>query len=509
MLLRLSPSVAICKRNWVSTCRRRAQRPAQFNRLFSSCAPRWNASNSPVAEETAASPPQLYDVVIIGGGPAGLTLATALKQSPITSSLNVALVEGGSLSKIRDWSLPEDKFENRVSSITPKSQKFLSKIGAWDYIRADRVKDYDQMMVWDGVSNARIEFDPFLLGENSEIAFMVENFNIQQSLLSRLDELDEQISGISIFESTRVEDIIRKGVNDEIADSVPGSSWPEIKLDNGEKLAARLLVGADGANSPVRKFAGIESRGWSYNRNGLVATVELEWEDFRSIAWQRFLVTGPLALLPLPNGYASLVWSTTPERAQHLKSLSPEDFCAMVNAGFRLSPVELDYLHDLKEGVAEEVEWRLENTKIEDEENTIPLKIVNVQEGTRMPFPLKMTHADTYVADRVALIGDAAHTTHPLAGQGMNMGQSDVANLVNALEVATERGLDIGNLLALEPYWADSYFSNHAKLGVVDKLHKLYSTDFEPVVQLRSFGLNMVNNLDWIKTQLMRQASNR
>lgn len=461
-----------------------------LRRLFSSSARRLNGQVS------------CHDVVVIGGGPAGLTLASALKNSSVMGDMKVALVEGGSLSKIREWELPEDRFENRVSSITPKSKKFLSNIGAWDHISVERVKDYDEMVVWDGCSDARIQFDPFLLGENEEIAFMTENFNLQQALLRRLDELNDQKSGVSLFENTRVTGISREGVS-----GVP-ETWPIVELDNGDKLGARLLVGADGANSPVRKFSGIQSRGWSYNRNGLVATVQLEWEDFRSVAWQRFLVTGPLAMLPLPNGYASLVWSTTPERAQHLKSLAPADFCAMVNAGFRLSPVELDYLHELTEGVEEEVEWRLENTRIEDEDNTVPLRVVDVQENTRAAFPLKMSHADTYVDERIALVGDAAHTTHPLAGQGMNMGQSDVANLVHALETATKRGLDIGSLLALEPYWKDSYFNNHAKLGVVDKLHKLYSTDFEPLVQLRSYGLNMVNSLDWVKSQLMRQASN-
>ncbi|CAN6619154.1 ubiquinone biosynthesis monooxygenase Coq6p, mitochondrial [Trichomonascus vanleenenianus] len=448
---------------------------------------------------------QAHDIVIIGGGPAGLTLATALKNSPVTRQLKVALVEGAPLDRVRSWQLPDDRYENRVSSLTPKSVRFLTKIGAWDHIQRERVKDYDEMKVWDGCSDARIDFDPSILGENMEIAYMVENVNLQQSLMRRIDELNTQLAGqvpeTKIYDQARVKSITH-GHTEE-------GAWPVVELENGDKMAARLLVGADGANSPVRAFAGIASRGWDYNRHGLVATVKLEWEDFRSVAWQRFLVTGPIALLPMPNGYGTLVWSTTPERAQHLKSLSPEDFCALVNAGFRLGPVDLTYLHTLSSGIVDEVEWRLENTPIEDEDNSVPIRIVDVQEKTRMNFPLKMKHADTYVADRVALVGDAAHSTHPLAGQGLNMGQSDVSNLVSALETAMKRGLDIGSLLAIEPFWKESYFPNHAKLGVVDKLHKLYSTDFEPLVQLRSFGLNAVNNWDWLKGILMHNASNK
>lgn len=439
------------------------------------------------------------DVVIIGGGPAGLTLAAALKNNAATKRLDVTLVEGSNLDRLKDWG--PDSFENRVSSLSPKSVRFLHSIGAWPHLRQERIKDYDQMKVWDGVSGSKIEFDPFILGENTEIAWMVENSNLQAALYSRIQELNsanENESAVEILDKSRVSSITRDAK----------TKWPIVKLENGDELCSRLLVGADGANSPARTFAGIQARGWDYNTHGLVATLQLEWEDFRNIAWQRFLPSGPIALLPLPDGYASLVWSTSPEKAAHLKKLSPEDFCALVNAGFRLGMADLEYLHTIDSGIVEEVQWRMQHTKIEDEDNSVPIPVVNVLEGTRANFPLKMKHVDTYIGDRVALVGDAAHTTHPLAGQGLNMGQSDVANLVKSLETAMLRGLDIGTPLALESYWKQSYLSNHAKLGVVDKLHKLYSTDFYPVVQLRSWGLDLVNSSDAVKRFFMSQASN-
>ncbi|ODQ66410.1 ubiquinone biosynthesis monooxygenase COQ6 [Nadsonia fulvescens var. elongata DSM 6958] len=448
---------------------------------------------------------QVNDIVIIGGGPAGLTMALALKNSPLTQSMKISLIEGGDLDKIRSWSPPDNFYENRVVSLTPSSVKFLQSIGAWDEFSHDRIQSYDEMKVWDGLSDAQLEFNPAILGENTDIAYMVEVFNIQHSLLKRIDKLNESLgkNKLEIIQKSRVKSITQ-GENNE---SVGQSEWPIVHLDNGKSIKTRLLVGCDGANSPVRTFAGIESRGWDYNRQGLVATLKLEWEDFRNIAWQRFLPTGPIAMLPLPNGFASLVWSTTPELAEHLKSLSSKDFVAMVNAAFRLKDVDLRYMYTMKEGLTEELEWRRQHTIIENEDNSIPLMAVDVLDRSRASFPLKLKHADTYVSERVALVGDAAHTTHPLAGQGLNMGQADVKSLVNALETAVKRGSDIGSSLSLEPYFSERYLPNHLLLGVVDKLHKIYSWRSPVIVAGRSIGLNLVNKFDLVKKFLMSQAS--
>jgi ubiquinone biosynthesis monooxygenase Coq6 len=240
-----------------------------------------------------------------------------------------------------------------------------------------------------------------------------------------------------------------------------------------------------------------------------VATLALEgsgWGgDEAKTAYQRFLPTGPVAMLPLPGNFSTLVWSTTPPRAAHLKTLGTEDFRAMVNAAFRLSPVDLSYLHTLSSGHADEVNWRYQHTPFDTQR--IPQQVISVQEGSIGSFPLKMRHADTYIGERVALLGDAAHTIHPLAGQGLNQGQSDVESLVNTIEYAVAHGQDIGAHMSLESYNADRYAKNHVLLGVVDKLHKLYAVESGPLVPLRSIGLRAVNAMGPVKQFFMGQAA--
>lgn len=366
------------------------------------------------------------------------------------------------------------------------------------------------MQVWDGVSDARVSFDwdtarPLLSPRNpaqpTTIAYMIENTNTVTMLSSRLEEL----GGVDMFTSTKVSSI-ELGSDTEQMDF---TSWPILTLSNGKTLAARLLVGADGANSPVRTFAGIESRGFDYNRFGVVASLSIEGQGWggpdHKIAYQRFLPSGPLALLPLPGNKSTLVWSTTPERAARLKALSPRDFVAMVNAGFRLSPTDLEYLHTLESGQAEEVAWREKHTPVND--RAIPTRITDVEAGTVAGFPLRMRHADTYTGERVALVGDAAHTIHPLAGQGLNQGQGDAAALVRTISHAVRTGQDIGSTLALESYNSERYAENNAMLGVCDKLHRLYSIESGPLVGLRSIGLRAVDAMGPLKSFFMSRAA--
>ena len=447
-------------------------------------------------KEPKEQAPIRKDVLVVGGGAAGLSLLRALEHSPRTQHLDTMLVDPQPLAaKFDGWADRATEFENRVVSLTPASVAHLDDIGAWQHVVSDRTFPYDEMRVWDGESGASIDFDGWS-SESGVVATMIENSNLQQALLHVLETPGR---------------VVPAGV-ESISRTLEG--WPLVTLSSGEQVAARLLVGADGQQSPVRHFSGIESRGWDYGRFGVVATLHLEYDNLRSTAFQRFLRTGPLAVLPLPDGRATLVWSTVPERAQWLRQLAPEAVAAMVNAGTRLDMVDIDYLHTMDpsdpQAIIDEVQWRLDARPVEvqdrDDDGSLPVFVESVVPGSVAGFPLKMRHADAYVADRVALVGDAAHTTHPLSGQGLNMGQRDVRALAAALGTAVERGLDIGSLLALEPYPRECYAQNHLILGVNDKLHKLYSTDCAPVVALRSLGLSLVDSLDAVKKFAIAQA---
>ncbi|KAG0278268.1 putative ubiquinone biosynthesis monooxygenase [Linnemannia exigua] len=484
-----------------------------------------------------------YDVVIVGGGIAGSALACALASNKASSTLKIALIEAFDLSNHIKWSPRPDQYSNRVSSLTPKSVAFLKKIGVWSELDQSRVAACEGMQVWDGVSGARITFDaanvdgvqssflqqvfsgtvPAPPGVNSttnqgpqDRTYMF-NTDCRSSLLTiKLD----------IFEKTKVQ-----GITVEQGESAqePQADWPTLQLDNGKTLVTRLLIGADGVNSPVRSFAKIESLGWDYSQFGLVATLQIDPSTStapgqgKGIAWQRFLPTGPVAMLPLNNGYASLVWSTTPKIAQDLKKLPARDFCALVNAAFSASSAELEYLYknigpDGQPLVdfQKEIEWRTSVHDMEASKTMVrgsssqgdakPPKVVDVQENTRAPFPLRMRNSSSYVEDRVVLVGDAAHTVHPLAGQGLNQGLADVECLTRVIEQSLLSGSDIGNIHSLTPYSSERFLPNLAMLGTVDKLSKLYNTDFGPVVWARSLGLTAVDKMGPIKNEIMRFA---
>ncbi|THC99357.1 hypothetical protein EYZ11_001169 [Aspergillus tanneri] len=473
--------------------------------------------------------PDIYDVVCVGGGPAGLGLVAALRASPATSKLRVALIESQDLQKARSWNLESHQFSNRVSSLTPSSVSFLQKIGAWDFLDTERVQKYQEMQVWDGETGSRISFDWTMESSPFEdlrtIATMTENANLVRALLSRIAASGDK--NLSIFSNSTVSSIENGSDHPDGADL---SAWPVLSISptgsaqapGSSKIAARLLVGADGINSPVRKFANISTEGWDYNRHGVVATLSLADPDpvpfpiGTRTAYQRFLPSlgGPIALLPLPNNHATLVWSTTPENAAYLKSLSPKAFIAMVNSAFRLSMTDLKYMIGMQRPATSTLEyedpheseliWRLQHTP---QPSHIPPMTMGVQEDSVASFPLRFRHSSTYISPRVALVGDAAHVIHPLGGQGLNLGMGDVASLSSTIEYAINHGMDVGDLLTLERYTAERWATNVKIGGACDVLHKLYNVPGQgPVAWGRSLGLDIIDRLPFLKGLLMKNA---
>lgn len=415
---------------------------------------------------------KIYDIAIVGGGIAGLSLASSVLHSPLTRHLSVALIEANPFPKFTK----DSPVSNRTTSLTRTSVRYLQSSTAWEHIRPERTQTYHDMHVYDGISDQQIEFQ-----QPGEIATMAENLNLQTGLLEALRSttLDTRCA--------RVEGIIRSnGV----------AAFPEISLSDGTSVKARLLVGADGANSPVRKFAGIESHGWDYPHHGIVGTLTHDKLN-HDVAHQRMLPSGPLAFLPLPQNKASMVWSIHPRHATTIKSLTPETIAKFVNAAFRLSYIDLKYILNLSPGeIPSELDWRL---SLPSHSRHAPPEVSQVENVAS--FPLRFRHADTYHAERSVLIGDAAHTIHPLAGQGLNLALLDAESLQRAIEGCTALGGDIGTVgeqVSRDRYWANARVS-----GVVDKIHKLYAREEASVVGLRSLGSGLLDRIEVAKRAVM------
>jgi len=343
------------------------------------------------------------------------------------------------------WS--EDSVDLRVSAISIASQRIFNAVDAWQYMLDDRVSPYRDMKVWDSTGNGRIHFD------SADMGHIVENRVIRAALLKRIEE-HENIHFICPTS-------LASWHNDDDA--------LYLTLADGSKIKTSLLVGADGSRSQVREQAGISYYGWPYDQSGVVAVVETELPH-QETAWQRFLTTGPLAFLPLADGRSSIVWSTTQDAAAKLVAMDNEQFCIALGEAF---------------------EGRL---------GTITTTT------QRAAFPLKLQHAGQYVKERVALVGDAAHMIHPLAGQGANLGFLDAASLADVISDAAQQGRDIGSLNVLRRYerWRKS--GNVSTMYAMDGFKRLFSNDITAIKYLRNTGLTLADKCAPLKHRLMRHA---
>jgi len=385
-----------------------------------------------------------FDIVIVGGGMVGATLACTLADTP----LRVALLERSKL----DLGWPAEGFDLRVSAITRGSQRIFETVGVWDAMVAERVSPFREMHVWDAGGSGVVHFDSADLGDNT-LGHIVENRVIQKALYARLT----QAQNVDLLIPATIERIERT------ADAV------RIVTSQEQSLSASLLVGADGSNSWVRSDAGVQVRTWSYEQSAVVTYVHSEFPH-RETAWQRFLPGGPLAFLPLTDGFSSIVWSTTPEHAAQLLELDDAAFGLALSDAFENTLGRID------------------------------------QVGPRAAFPLRFLQTSAYVKPHLALVGDAAHTIHPLAGQGVNLGLSDVAALAEIIDEALRRGQDIGDMRVLRRYERWRKADNLAMLNSVNGFRRLFGTNMFLVRWLRSWGMNLTDGFVPVKGLIMRQA---
>ena len=377
----------------------------------------------------------------------GAALACALHGK----GLAVALVEAR--PPARDW--PPGEIDLRGSAISRASQRLLTRLGAWERIRELGASPYRQMRVWDAVGGGRIHFDSEDLGE-TDLGHIVENRVVQLALWEQLECAEE----VTLVCPGGITDIERQD-----------GGW-RLLLTDGRTLGARLLVGADGRDSLVRALAGIAIEGSEYGQRAIVATLVSErWHQ--ETAWQRFLPTGPLALLPLRDGRCSLVWSASDALARDLMALDDGAFA--------------DALTDASEACL----GRLR------------------PDGPRAAVALRAHHAKTYVEPGLALIGDAAHAIHPLAGQGVNLGLRDVAALRDSVREAKRLGRDFDAPHRLQRWARARRSDNVVSTLAFEAINRTYSNDALLPTMLRGHALGIANALTPLRNALWRHAAGR
>jgi 2-octaprenylphenol hydroxylase len=398
-----------------------------------------------------------YQIVIVGGGMVGSALAASLAHSDIS----IALIEPNVAQQPPQIDLSSEgsscaDFDTRVSAITAQSEALLSKLGIWDMISAQRKSAYQGMTVWDAEGTGEVNFKANELHVPC-LGTIVENREIVWALQQRV----EQASNITI-----IRDYVSHIDNQDEQGLTP------IFLASGQSLKTQLLVGADGALSRIKQWGEFGNIEWDYQHHALVATIELE-HSHQDTAWQRFRPEGPLALLPLAAGNdktCSIVWSTNEEECQQLLALDDEDFCQQLGLAF---------------------EHRLG-------------QIVNV--GPRAAFPLRQRHAKHYVVPGIALVGDAAHTIHPLAGQGVNLGFKDVAALSEEILRAHKAGLTLGELSSLLRYQRRRQADNLLMMGAMEGFKRLFAAQQPMIRLLRNQGMRLFNRAAAVKQHVVMQA---
>ncbi len=394
----------------------------------------------------------MFDFCINGGGMVGATLALGLAQQ----QFKVAVIEPYLPAPFK----PEDGPDLRVSAISEASVTLLKALGAWEHIAAMRVKPYTGLSVWDDPSH-RTDFTAHSI-DMPQLGFFVENRLLQLGCHKALTQFDN----VEIISGQKVEDIRL-------------TNTANVNLSNGRTLEAKWLVGADGANSQVRKAAGIGTTGWQYAQQAMGITIKME-NAVEPITWQQFTSSGPKAFLPMFDNYASLVWYDTPDELKRIKSL-------------KHSQLESEILKTFPE----------ELTKGKNSFSVIDKAI----------FPLTRSHANHYVKGCCVLIGDAAHTINPLAGQGVNLGFKDVEAFLSVS--SNFKTNSTANDLLTDGAFSQMLFSNYERprkrdnlmmMTAMDGFYTLFSNDVAPIKWIRNQLLSVAQRIEPAKQEVLKYA---
>jgi 2-octaprenylphenol hydroxylase len=390
------------------------------------------------------------DIAVIGAGMVGAAAAAMLaRRAPDTM---IVVLDADPPPQWR----PGDDVGLRVSALSEASRRVLAACGAWDEIAAGRISPYAHMRVWDGAIPAgglgAVRFDAAEIAA-PVLGHIVENELVRLALRNALLRLEN----VKLLDGARLASLALDGERAKLG------------IDDGRSLFARLVIGADGAASPSRGMAGLEVKGHDYEQRAVVCNVRCQLPHGET-AWQRFLPEGPLAFLPLADGRVSIVWSTTPARAETLLAADDESFRTAVA--------------EASDGCLGEV----------------------LEAGPRAAFPLRMRHAPVYTRARYALVGDAAHTVHPLAGQGVNLGFLDAAALAEIVAGGLATGRDPGDHALLRRYERWRKPENLMAMRAFDGINKLFSNDNPALGAIRRAGFTLVDGLPPLKGVFIRRA---
>jgi 2-octaprenyl-6-methoxyphenol hydroxylase len=394
-----------------------------------------------------------FDIIVVGGGLAGGLAALALAGA----RFSVALVDAEAPQAMQD-----DRFDGRTTAIAYASARVFRRLGLWAAVEAEAEPIRD-ILVSDGrraapgrkgaVSSFHLHFDSRELGDDEPLGFIVENRLLRRAIYEAI----ARASRITLLAPAR-----RIGTDF-------GAASARVTLQGGEEIAATLVVAADGRHSPLRAEVAIKTHQWSYAQTGIVATVAHE-RPHEGVAQELFLPSGPFAILPMTGERSNLVWTEAKTAAPAYLALDDEGFLAAIRARFG------DYLGALSLA------------------------------GPRWSYPLAFHLAQSYIAPRLALIGDAAHAIHPIAGQGYNLGVKDVAALVETLEGDRDVGLDFGSLATLNNYQRWRRFDSATLAFGTDALNRLFSNDLAPLRLARDVGMGAVNAVAPLRRMFMKHA---